>query len=204
MNKACLLEINAKSILKTPYRSHHLKCQRPSNIIRIFFLIFQSGDACTVCLFCGGYQWQLCPICNGSKRSVHRNDFTAEFVALKCAKCDVNGLIDPLPPLLKSVQKEDERARAQRIVEPAVGLLAYASLYLSLRCYESIIALHDKAAMSHRVDSRRALTSVQACFSRIFQPVSLKRNNLGVFGDGTSFPGTRGIRNVRDRMLQHA
>lgn len=111
---------------------------------------------------------------------------------------------DPLPPLLKSVQKEDERARAQRIVEPAVGLLAYASLYLSLRCYESIIALHDKAAMSHRVDSRRALTSVQACFSRIFQPVSLKRNNLGVFGDGTSFPGTRGIRNVRDRMLQHA
>ncbi|XP_017789106.1 PREDICTED: glutaredoxin domain-containing cysteine-rich protein CG31559-like [Habropoda laboriosa] len=54
---------------------------------------YQSEDACTVCLFCGGYQWQLCPICNGSKRSVHRNDFTAEFVALKCAKCDVNGLI---------------------------------------------------------------------------------------------------------------
>ncbi|XP_015437199.1 PREDICTED: putative uncharacterized protein DDB_G0293878 [Dufourea novaeangliae] len=54
---------------------------------------YQSDDACTVCLFCGGYQWQLCPICNGSKRSVHRNDFTAEFVALKCAKCDVNGLI---------------------------------------------------------------------------------------------------------------
>ncbi|XP_003703313.1 uncharacterized protein LOC100883439 [Megachile rotundata] len=54
---------------------------------------YQSEDACTVCLFCGGYQWQLCPVCNGSKRSVHRNDFTAEFVALKCAKCDVNGLI---------------------------------------------------------------------------------------------------------------
>ncbi|XP_078051673.1 uncharacterized protein LOC144477806 [Augochlora pura] len=54
---------------------------------------YQSDDACTVCLFCGGYQWQLCPVCNGSKRSVHRNDFTAEFVALKCAKCDVNGLI---------------------------------------------------------------------------------------------------------------
>ncbi|KOX76792.1 hypothetical protein WN51_11119 [Melipona quadrifasciata] len=52
------------------------------------FLQDESEDACTVCLFCGGYQWQLCPVCNGSKRSVHRNDFTAEFVALKCAKCD--------------------------------------------------------------------------------------------------------------------
>ncbi|KAG7203646.1 hypothetical protein KM043_013681 [Ampulex compressa] len=54
---------------------------------------YQSDDACATCLFCGGHQWLLCPTCNGSKRSVHCNDFTAEFVALKCARCDPNGLI---------------------------------------------------------------------------------------------------------------
>ncbi|OAD61390.1 hypothetical protein WN48_10092 [Eufriesea mexicana] len=68
-----------------------LRCGLSSSCYKIISL--SSEDACTVCLFCGGYQWQLCPVCNGSKRSVHRNDFTAEFVALKCAKCDVNGLI---------------------------------------------------------------------------------------------------------------
>ncbi|EGI65488.1 Glutaredoxin domain-containing cysteine-rich protein [Acromyrmex echinatior] len=48
-------------------------------------------DACAVCTYCGGFQRLLCPICHGSKRSVHRNEFTVEFVALKCAKCDVFG-----------------------------------------------------------------------------------------------------------------
>ncbi|XP_011694073.1 PREDICTED: glutaredoxin domain-containing cysteine-rich protein CG31559-like [Wasmannia auropunctata] len=54
---------------------------------------YQCKDACAVCPFCGGFQRLLCPICHGSKRSVHRNEFTVEFVALKCAKCDVFGMI---------------------------------------------------------------------------------------------------------------
>lgn len=54
---------------------------------------FQCKDACAVCTYCGGFQRLLCPICHGSKRSVHRNEFTVEFVALKCAKCDVFGMI---------------------------------------------------------------------------------------------------------------
>ncbi|XP_014488196.1 PREDICTED: glutaredoxin domain-containing cysteine-rich protein CG12206-like isoform X2 [Dinoponera quadriceps] len=54
---------------------------------------YQCKDACVVCTYCGGFQRLLCPVCHGSKRSVHRNDFTVEFVALKCAKCDVFGMI---------------------------------------------------------------------------------------------------------------
>ncbi|XP_020284334.1 glutaredoxin domain-containing cysteine-rich protein CG31559-like isoform X2 [Pseudomyrmex gracilis] len=54
---------------------------------------YQCKDACAVCTYCGGFQRLLCPVCHGSKRSVHRNDFTVEFVALKCAKCDVFGMI---------------------------------------------------------------------------------------------------------------
>ncbi|KAL0125988.1 hypothetical protein PUN28_004807 [Cardiocondyla obscurior] len=54
---------------------------------------YQCKDACAVCTYCGGFQRLLCPICHGSKRSVHRNEFTVEFVALKCAKCDVFGMI---------------------------------------------------------------------------------------------------------------
>lgn len=54
---------------------------------------YQCKDACGVCPYCGGFQRLLCPICHGSKRSVHRNEFTVEFVALKCAKCDVFGMI---------------------------------------------------------------------------------------------------------------
>ncbi|XP_032665605.1 glutaredoxin domain-containing cysteine-rich protein CG31559-like [Odontomachus brunneus] len=54
---------------------------------------YQCKDACVVCTYCGGFQRLLCPVCHGSKRSVHRNEFTVEFVALKCAKCDVFGMI---------------------------------------------------------------------------------------------------------------
>lgn len=60
---------------------------------RCEILAFQCKDACGVCPYCGGFQRLLCPICHGSKRSVHRNEFTVEFVALKCAKCDVFGMI---------------------------------------------------------------------------------------------------------------
>lgn len=56
-------------------------------------LLFQSPDACSTCKICGGYRLLPCPICNGSKKSVHRNDFTTEFVALKCMNCDEVGLV---------------------------------------------------------------------------------------------------------------
>lgn len=50
-------------------------------------------DVCTTCKSCGGFRLLPCPVCNGSKKSVHRNDFTTEFVALKCMNCDEVGLV---------------------------------------------------------------------------------------------------------------
>ncbi|XP_069696984.1 uncharacterized protein [Periplaneta americana] len=54
---------------------------------------FKSPDACSTCKVCGGHRLLPCTVCNGSKKSVHRNDFTAEFVALKCMHCDEVGLV---------------------------------------------------------------------------------------------------------------
>ncbi|XP_075234555.1 uncharacterized protein LOC142332165 [Lycorma delicatula] len=54
---------------------------------------YKSPDACTTCKVCGGYRLLPCPVCNGSKKSVHRNHFTTELVALKCMNCDEVGLI---------------------------------------------------------------------------------------------------------------
>uniref|UniRef100_A0A182QEH2 Glutaredoxin domain-containing protein n=1 Tax=Anopheles farauti TaxID=69004 RepID=A0A182QEH2_9DIPT len=46
-----------------------------------------------LCKVCGGYRLLPCPSCGGSKKSIHRNHFTAEFVALKCMNCDEVGLV---------------------------------------------------------------------------------------------------------------
>ncbi|CAH2013488.1 unnamed protein product [Acanthoscelides obtectus] len=54
---------------------------------------FKSIDVCSTCQVCGGYRMLPCQICKGSKKSVHRNHFTAEFVALKCMNCDEVGLV---------------------------------------------------------------------------------------------------------------
>ncbi|KAL4703216.1 hypothetical protein ACJJTC_007040 [Scirpophaga incertulas] len=40
---------------------------------------YKSLDACTTCQVCGGFRLLPCRICNGSKKSLHRNHFTAEF-----------------------------------------------------------------------------------------------------------------------------
>ncbi|XP_058819769.1 uncharacterized protein LOC131682356 [Topomyia yanbarensis] len=45
------------------------------------------------CKTCGGYRLLPCPSCGGSKKSIHRNHFTAEFIALKCMNCDEVGLV---------------------------------------------------------------------------------------------------------------
>ncbi|KAH8361706.1 hypothetical protein KR200_008675 [Drosophila serrata] len=54
---------------------------------------YKSMASTFTCQTCGGYRLLPCPSCNGSKKSVHRNHFTAEFVALKCMNCDEVGLV---------------------------------------------------------------------------------------------------------------
>ncbi|KAM7350134.1 uncharacterized protein ACRADG_008797 [Cochliomyia hominivorax] len=54
---------------------------------------YKSISTTYTCQTCGGYRLLPCPSCNGSKKSVHRNHFTAEFVALKCMNCDEVGLV---------------------------------------------------------------------------------------------------------------
>ncbi|XP_039294895.1 uncharacterized protein LOC111056942 [Nilaparvata lugens] len=54
---------------------------------------YKSADACMTCQVCGGYRLLPCGVCNGSKKSVHRNHFTTELVALKCMNCDEVGLV---------------------------------------------------------------------------------------------------------------
>ncbi|XP_076274019.1 glutaredoxin domain-containing cysteine-rich protein CG12206-like [Rhynchophorus ferrugineus] len=64
-----------------------------SGELRKILKVYKNPDVCTTCQSCGGYRLLPCSICNGSKKSVHRNHFTAEFVALKCMNCDENGLV---------------------------------------------------------------------------------------------------------------
>ncbi|XP_069175396.1 glutaredoxin domain-containing cysteine-rich protein CG31559-like [Procambarus clarkii] len=54
---------------------------------------YRRATSCTPCDTCGGFRLLPCSVCNGSKKSVHRNDFTLEFVALKCSSCDESGLV---------------------------------------------------------------------------------------------------------------
>nr|XP_022914551.1 glutaredoxin domain-containing cysteine-rich protein CG31559-like [Onthophagus taurus] len=64
-----------------------------SGELRLILKPYKSMDVCTTCQVCGGYRLLPCPVCNGSKKSVHRNHFTTEFVALKCMNCDEVGLV---------------------------------------------------------------------------------------------------------------
>ncbi|XP_001990907.2 glutaredoxin domain-containing cysteine-rich protein CG12206 [Drosophila grimshawi] len=54
---------------------------------------YKSLATAYTCRTCGGYRLLPCPSCSGSKKSVHRNHFTTEFVALKCMNCDEVGLV---------------------------------------------------------------------------------------------------------------
>ncbi|ALC48516.1 CG12206, partial [Drosophila busckii] len=54
---------------------------------------YKSIATAYTCQTCGGYRLLPCPSCNGSKKSMHRNHFTAEFMALKCMNCDEVGLV---------------------------------------------------------------------------------------------------------------
>ncbi|CAO1416773.1 unnamed protein product [Diamesa hyperborea] len=54
---------------------------------------FKCFDSVLTCKICGGYKLLPCPSCGGSKKSIHRNHFTAEFINLRCMNCDEVGLI---------------------------------------------------------------------------------------------------------------
>ncbi|XP_014277840.1 glutaredoxin domain-containing cysteine-rich protein CG31559 isoform X2 [Halyomorpha halys] len=54
---------------------------------------YKNSEVCITCSICGGYQLLPCSMCNGSKKSVYRNHFNSELIALKCMNCDEVGLV---------------------------------------------------------------------------------------------------------------
>lgn len=101
-------------------------------------LMFQCKDACVVCTYCGGFQRLLCPVCHGSKRSVHRNEFTVEFVALKCAKCDVFGMIR-CPHCWRGIAREKIPYTSLLKFHFSLNLWPPTNVHLYLRHYEGIL-----------------------------------------------------------------
>lgn len=65
------------------------ECGRLRKILRPY----QRASANQVCHKCGGYLLLLCSACNGSKKSVTRNQFSGSLVPLRCIKCDECGLV---------------------------------------------------------------------------------------------------------------
>ncbi|KAI0225243.1 hypothetical protein LSAT2_023878 [Lamellibrachia satsuma] len=61
--------------------------------LRNMFKHFKRVSRMTSCDQCGGYRYIPCTACHGSKKSLHRNDFTAEFCSLRCIVCNENGLV---------------------------------------------------------------------------------------------------------------
>ncbi|XP_078683847.1 glutaredoxin domain-containing cysteine-rich protein 1-like isoform X1 [Branchiostoma floridae x Branchiostoma belcheri] len=53
---------------------------------------FEKITVRSLCDRCGGYRYIPCTVCNGSRKSVHRNNFTDMFRALNCTACNENGL----------------------------------------------------------------------------------------------------------------
>ncbi|WAR00922.1 GRCR1-like protein [Mya arenaria] len=61
--------------------------------LRSVFENFTKIQVRSHCDKCGGYRFLPCGFCHGSKKSLHRNEFTEEFCALRCMQCDENGLV---------------------------------------------------------------------------------------------------------------
>ncbi|CAH1267904.1 GRXCR1 [Branchiostoma lanceolatum] len=53
---------------------------------------FEKITVRSLCARCGGYRYIPCTVCNGSRKSVHRNNFTDMFRQLNCTACNENGL----------------------------------------------------------------------------------------------------------------
>lgn len=61
--------------------------------LKHIFMNFTKIQLRSHCDTCGGYRFLPCKHCHGSKKSLHRNEFTEEFCALRCMQCDENGLV---------------------------------------------------------------------------------------------------------------
>ncbi|XP_072040489.1 glutaredoxin domain-containing cysteine-rich protein 1-like [Amphiura filiformis] len=53
---------------------------------------FEKFNPTSNCATCGGFRYTPCTTCNGSKKSLLRNNWTDHFHALRCTYCDDNGL----------------------------------------------------------------------------------------------------------------
>ncbi|XP_055297563.1 glutaredoxin domain-containing cysteine-rich protein CG12206-like [Sitodiplosis mosellana] len=71
----------------------HVERLNESGELRQLLKMYKTSNSAQTCQICGGYRLMPCPSCSGSKKSVHRNHFTTEFVALKCMNCDEVGLV---------------------------------------------------------------------------------------------------------------
>ncbi|CAI9734427.1 glutaredoxin domain-containing cysteine-rich protein CG31559-like [Octopus vulgaris] len=70
-----------------------LEVLNESGELREILKSFEKITVQTECSKCGGYNYVPCSVCHGSKRSIHRNNFTEEFAELRCVYCDENGLL---------------------------------------------------------------------------------------------------------------
>lgn len=86
-------EIVRFAFVSEPNETHTINARRIRIFIKIHKMKMKSMNTSYTCQICGGYRLLPCPSCSGSKKSVHRNHFTTEFVALKCMNCDEVGLV---------------------------------------------------------------------------------------------------------------
>ncbi|XP_071509951.1 glutaredoxin domain-containing cysteine-rich protein 1-like [Diadema antillarum] len=63
-----------------------------SGELRTILRRFEKHNPMVNCSTCGGHRYVPCTTCNGSKKSLLRNNFTDTFHALRCSHCDDNGL----------------------------------------------------------------------------------------------------------------
>ncbi|KAI9581948.1 hypothetical protein GQX74_011443 [Glossina fuscipes] len=96
--RTLLVKFEERDVFMSLEYQQEIKERMHSDIIKVPQLFVEGqhiGSIATAytCQTCGGYRLLPCPSCNGSKKSVHRNHFTAEFVALKCMNCDEVGLV---------------------------------------------------------------------------------------------------------------
>ncbi|TMW49959.1 hypothetical protein DOY81_004950, partial [Sarcophaga bullata] len=96
--RTLLVKFEERDVFMSVEYQQEIKERMHSDVIKVPQLYVEGqhiGSISTTytCQTCGGYRLLPCPSCNGSKKSVHRNHFTAEFVALKCMNCDEVGLV---------------------------------------------------------------------------------------------------------------
>lgn len=95
------LEVDLNQVIRLPQvfidgihigGATHLEKLNENGELRKILQPFPKIQVRTMCDNCGGYRFVPCAVCHGSKKSVHRNNFTEEFCALRCMHCNENGL----------------------------------------------------------------------------------------------------------------